>query len=103
VLLGEALLRLFQQDNPDIPSELANVERQMYLRSDKKVRDSKDVAIRLHSSSPLLDPATRGISEQLLEKFKQHQLNASIPELREQVLECLKEVKEDQEKEEKQI
>ena len=56
------------------------------------MRDSHKLAVRLHSATPLLDPATRGISEPLLQRFRQENLCAASPDLRGRVLECLREV-----------
>jgi 2-polyprenyl-6-methoxyphenol hydroxylase-like FAD-dependent oxidoreductase len=102
VLLGESLTLLFQQTNPNVYDCLKDYEKQMYLRSDKKVTDSRDVAVRLHSASPLLDPATRGISIPLLEMFTARQLSAGVADLREEVLKCVQELKEKEEEEKKQ-
>ena len=93
VTLGEKLSQLCEKKwSLSVPEALGAVERDMYARSDKKVRDSHEVAVRLHSATPLLDPSTRGISEALLQRFHQEKLGASTLDLRGRVLECLREV-----------
>ncbi len=98
VLLGQVFEKLFA--NGHRPSEeaickaIARAEEQMYVRSSKKVEDSRAVAVRLHSRDAVQDPATRGLSEKLLEEFRKRNIGAwNGPELRQLVIQCVAELK----------
>lgn len=98
MLLGRALSRLFGDPQRPPARErvvqvLRETELQMYARSEKKVADSRAVAVRLHSATPLADPATRGISLQLQRLFEERALTAETPDLRARVVECLRALK----------
>ncbi len=97
VLLGQALGRLLgvgaNPNRAQVLQAMRGAESKMYDRSEKKVRDSRAVAVRLHSSEAAQDPETRGISAPLVQLFKEEGLGARTHELRQRVLECLKRTK----------
>lgn len=97
VLLGEELNKLFGKEKNPSTSQLLKlverVEKKMYERSEKKVEGSRAVAIRLHTTAAAHDPATRGISEDMVKLFKEKNLGAHTQDLRSKVIDCVKEVK----------
>jgi len=100
VLLGQAIAGLYSKGRPDaaaVHAALRKAEEKMYERSSKKVEDSRAVAVRLHSREAVQDPATRGISQLLLDEFVRRRLGAQCgADLRRLVAECVAEVKKTQ-------
>lgn len=99
VLLGKCLQGLFKENSENsvlnrenILKVLEKFEQLMYERSEKKVTDSRKVAIRLHSKDGL-DPETRGISKELAALFKEKNVGSWMSEdgkLREAVKNCVR-------------
>lgn len=100
VLLGQCICKCFDKtggklDKAEIMDMLKLAEQKMYERAEKKVEDSRKVAIRLHTSKDAAhDPATRGISEDMLKMFRELNVTADLAEeggqkLREAVRKCV--------------
>jgi salicylate hydroxylase len=99
VLLGEAIAALFETTKERGPSReevvgmIGRSEELMYERSNKKVDDSRAVAVRVHSYNAMQDPETRGLSERLVEELRGRNLGVWCgAELRQLVAQCVKDV-----------